>query len=416
MRSSLIESAARRRLLAGGASALAAASLGRAVQAAEPKTAPGAAAPAPASASAAKPLPAYAAWKQPEAMIVHSANTIETRREAFGSGVVTPLRQLYVRNNLPPPDEAIVADRDAWMIEIAGVAKPMSLSLAQLKTMGLQTLAMVLQCSGNGRGYFPNKPSGTPWQVGAAGCVIWSGVPVSALVEHCGGLTAGAMFMTGTGGEKLPDGLDPNMVMVERSVPKEAMQDALLAWELNGEPIPLAHGGPLRLVVPGYTGVNSVKYIKRLAFTEKESPAAIQQTGYRLAPAGQKGDPSHPSVWAMGVKSWINTPSPSASTLKPGRVVVQGVAFGGVNAIKQVEVSIDGGKQWQKAELVGPDLGRYAWRQFALPVELTAGEHVLVSRATDTEGRVQEEDRPQNSGGYINNSWRDHAVAVAVKA
>lgn len=416
MRSSLIESAARRRLLAGGASALAAASLGRAVQAAEPKAAPGAAAPAPASASAAKPLPAYAAWKQPEAMIVHSANTIETRREAFGSGVVTPLRQLYVRNNLPPPDEAIVADRDAWIIEIAGVAKPMSLSLAQLKTMGLQTLAMVLQCSGNGRGYFPNKPSGTPWQVGAAGCVIWSGVPVSALVEHCGGLTAGAMFMTGTGGEKLPDGLDPNMVMVERSVPKEAMQDALLAWELNGEPIPLAHGGPLRLVVPGYTGVNSVKYIKRLAFTEKESPAAIQQTGYRLAPAGQKGDPSHPSVWAMGVKSWINTPSPSASTLKPGRVVVQGVAFGGVNAIKQVEVSIDGGKQWQKAELVGPDLGRYAWRQFALPVELTAGEHVLVSRATDTEGRVQEEDRPQNSGGYINNSWRDHAVAVAVKA
>ncbi len=415
MRSSQIENAARRRLLAGGATALAAASIGRAVQAAEPKAAPAAAA-APAPASGAKPLPAYAAWKQPEAMIVHSANTIETRREAFGSGVVTPLRQLYVRNNLPPPDEAIVADRDAWTVEIAGVAKPMSLSVAQLKTLGLQTLAMVLQCSGNGRGYFPNKPSGTPWQVGAAGCVVWSGVPVSVLVEHCGGLASGAMFMTGTGGEKLPDGLDPNMVMVERSVPKEAMQDALLAWELNGEPIPLAHGGPLRLIVPGYTGVNSVKYIKRLAFTDKESQAAIQQTGYRLAPPGQKGDPSHPSVWAMGVKSWINTPNPAASKLKPGRVVVQGVAFGGTNGIKQVEISVDGGKRWQQAELVGPDLGRYAWRQFALPVDLPAGEHVLVSRATDTEGRVQEEDRPQNSGGYINNGWRDHAVTVAVQA
>jgi sulfite dehydrogenase len=398
MRSSLIESAARRRLLAGGASALAAAGLGRAALAAEQKAAPAAAAP-PAPASAAKPLPAYAAWKQPDAMIVHSANTIETRREAFGSGVVTPLRQLYVRNNLPPPDESIVADRDAWVLEIAGVAKPMSLSVGQLKSMGLQTLAMVLQCSGNGRGYFPNKPSGTPW-----------------LVEHCGGLEAAAVYMTGTGGEKLPDGLDPNMVMVERSVPKEAMRDALLAWELNGEPIPLAHGGPLRLIVPGYTGVNSVKYIKRLAFTEKESPAAIQQTGYRLAPPGQKGNPSQPSVWAMGVKSWINTPNPAASTLKAGRVVVQGVAFGGTNGIKQVEVSIDGGKSWRKAELVGPDLGRYAWRQFALPVELAAGEHVLVSRATDTEGRVQEEERPQNSGGYINSSWRDHAVAVVAKA
>lgn len=415
MRSSLIESAARRRLLAGGASALAAAGLGRAALAAEQKAAPAAAAP-PAPASAAKPLPAYAAWKQPDAMIVHSANTIETRREAFGSGVVTPLRQLYVRNNLPPPDESIVADRDAWVLDIAGVAKPMSLSVGQLKSMGLQTLAMVLQCSGNGRGYFPNKPSGTPWQVGAAGCVIWSGLPVSVLVEHCGGLEAAAVYMTGTGGEKLPDGLDPNMVMVERSVPKEAMRDALLAWELNGEPIPLAHGGPLRLIVPGYTGVNSVKYIKRLAFTEKESPAAIQQTGYRLAPPGQKGNPSQPSVWAMGVKSWINTPNPAASTLKAGRVVVQGVAFGGTNGIKQVEVSIDGGKNWQKAELVGPDLGRYAWRQFALPVELAAGEHVLVSRATDTEGRVQEEERPQNSGGYINSSWRDHAVTVVAKA
>ncbi|MBD9380180.1 sulfite oxidase [Achromobacter sp. ACM02] len=415
MRSSLIESAARRRLLAGGASALAAAGLGRAALAAEQKAAPAAAAP-PAPASAAKPLPAYAAWKQPDAMIVHSANTIETRREAFGSGVVTPLRQLYVRNNLPPPDESIVADRDAWVLEIAGVAKPMSLSVGQLKSMGLQTLAMVLQCSGNGRGYFPNKPSGTPWQVGAAGCVIWSGLPVSVLVEYCGGLEAAAVYMTGTGGEKLPDGLDPNMVMVERSVPKEAMRDALLAWELNGEPIPLAHGGPLRLIVPGYTGVNSVKYIKRLAFTEKESPAAIQQTGYRLAPPGQKGNPSQPSVWAMGVKSWINTPNPAASTLKAGRVVVQGVAFGGTNGIKQVEVSIDGGKNWQKAELVGPDLGRYAWRQFALPVELAAGEHVLVSRATDTEGRVQEEERPQNSGGYINSSWRDHAVTVVAKA
>lgn len=415
MRSSLIESAARRRLLAGGASALAAAGLGRAALAAEQKAAPAAAAP-PAPASAAKPLPAYAAWKQPDAMIVHSANTIETRREAFGSGVVTPLRQLYVRNNLPPPDESIVADRDAWVLEIAGVAKPMSLSVGQLKSMGLQTLAMVLQCSGNGRGYFPNKPSGTPWQVGAAGCVIWSGLPVSVLVEHCGGLEAAAVFMTGTGGEKLPDGLDPNMVMVERSVPKEAMRDALLAWELNGEPIPLAHGGPLRLIVPGYTGVNSVKYIKRLAFTEKESPAAIQQTGYRLAPPGQKGNPSQPSVWAMRVKSWINTPNPAASTLKAGRVVVQGVAFGGTNGIKQVEVSIDGGKNWQKAELVGPELGRYAWRQFALPVELAAGEHVLVSRATDTEGRVQEEERPQNSGGYINSSWRDHGVAVVVQA
>ncbi len=409
-------SAARRRLLAGSAGALATLGLARAGHAGESPAATPAPAAKPAAASTAKPLPPYANWKQPDAMIVHSANTIETRREAFGSGVVTPSRQLYVRNNLPPPDASILDDRDAWTIEIAGVAKPMTFTVGQLKTMGLQTLAMVLQCSGNGRGYFPNKPSGTPWQVGAAGCVVWSGVPVRVLVEHCGGIAAGATFMTGTGGEKLPEGLDPNTVMVERSVPKDAMQDALLAWELNGEPISLAHGGPLRLIVPGYTGVNSVKYVKRLAFSDKESPAAIQQTGYRLAPPGQKGDPSQPSVWAMGVKSWINSPNASTAALKAGHAVVQGVAFGGVQGIRQVEVSIDGGKAWHKAELIGPDLGRYAWRQFALAIELPAGEHVLASRATDTEGRVQDEERPQNAGGYINNSWRDHALTVTVGA
>ncbi|MEI2418334.1 sulfite oxidase [Orrella sp. JC864] len=406
MKTDFPANAGRRRLLAGSAGALAAAGLAHRALAAQPA--------AVGTPSGAKPLPPYAAWKRPEAMIVHSANTIETRREAFGSGVVTPVRQLYVRNNLPAPDESIVQDPDAWIVEVAGVQRPATFSVGQLKTMGLQTLAMVLQCSGNGRGFFPEKPSGTPWQVGAAGCVVWSGLPVRQLVEHCGGLDAQAVFMTGTGGEKLPEGLDPNTVMVERSVPKEAMQDALLAWELNGEPIPLAHGGPLRLIVPGYTGVNSIKYIKRLAFTQKQSAAAIQQTGYRLAPPGQKGSPDQPSVWAMGVKSWIN--APLASPLKAGPVVVQGVAFGGLHGIGQVEVSIDGGKHWRRAELVGPDLGRYAWRQFALAVELPAGEHVLASRATDTEGAVQDEERPQNAGGYINNSWRDHAVTVQVHA
>lgn len=133
--------------------------------------------------------------------------------------------------------------------------------------MGLETVAMVLQCSGNGRGFFPSKPSGTPWNVGAAGCVVWSGVPVRAVVEALGGMAEGMRYMTGTGGEKLPEGLDPKTIIVERSVPAKAMADALLAWKMNGAPISLAHGGPLRLIVPGYTGVNNIKYIKRLAFT-----------------------------------------------------------------------------------------------------------------------------------------------------
>ena len=176
----------------------------------------------------------------------------------------------------------------------------------------------------------------------------------------------------------------------------------------------LAHGGPLRLIVPGYQGVNNIKYIKRLAFTEAQSQARIMQHGYRMTPPGAKASPDQPSVWEMTVKSWINGPLPEQGPLKPGMVQVHGVAFGGTRGIKGVEVSVDGGKTWQAAQLIGPDLGRFAWRQFVLPVRLGAGTHVLASRATDSAGNVQPEQREENVGGYNNASWADHAVTVSV--
>lgn len=401
----------RRQWLAGSGAALAALGLtgiSRAASAAGETPAP--------AAAAAKPLPAYAAWKDPASLIVHSGNTLETRRGSFGSGVVTPAGQLYVRNNLPAPDASILADRDAWQISVEGVKNPRPLRLGELKRLGLETVAMVLQCSGNGRGYFPDKPSGTPWQVGAAGCVIWSGVPLRRVAEALGGVDAGMLYLTGTGGEKLPEGLDPKSVVVERSVPISALADALLAWEMNSAPIPLAHGGPLRLIVPGYTGVNNIKYVQRLAFTERESDARIMSHGYRISPPGVKGDPGQPSVQEMAVKSWINGPGADGGIVQAGEVQIHGVAFGGINALAQVEVSIDAGKTWQPARLVGPDLGRYAWRQFAFAARLPAGQFTWASRASDSAGNVQPERRLENAGGYNNNSWADHALTVSVVA
>src|SRR5690606_31597360 len=104
--------------------------------------------------------------------------------------------------------------------------------------------------------------------------------------------------------------------IVERSVPMKALEQAILAWEMNGEPLPLAHGGPLRLIVPGYYGVNNVKYVKRVAFTPKESDAKIHETGYRVRPVGEKGAATQPSMWDMNVKSWIDQPSGSGK-VKP---------------------------------------------------------------------------------------------------
>ncbi len=396
----------RRQLLARGAGA----AVGVGLASVGSTAAAQAAAPA---AALAKPLPPYVAWKDPSAVIVHSANTIETKRGAFGTSVITPADHLYVRNNLPPPDASIVADRDAWQVSIEGVKNPRTVSVGELKTMGLETIATVLQCSGNGRGFFPSKPSGTQWTVGAAGCVIWSGIPVRHLVEELGGVASGMRYLTGTGGEKIPAGIDPLSVMVERSMAIKVADDAILAWEMNGAPLSLAHGGPLRLVVPGYNGVNNVKYVKRVAFTAEESKAKIMATSYRMSPLGQKGKPSEPSLQEMNVKSWVTSPI-GDDRVKAGVVYVSGVAFSDGSPIRRVELSTDGGRTWTDAAFVGPDLGRFAWRQFALPMRMPAGNYVVVSRATDAAGHTQPEKRLENERGYANNSWLDHAVKVAV--
>jgi DMSO/TMAO reductase YedYZ molybdopterin-dependent catalytic subunit len=367
----------------------------------------------PASLAQGKPLPPFASFKDANRMIVHSASGIETKREAFGTSGITDTDILFVRNNIAAPAADIVANPDAWQIEVDGVANPRKLSVAELKNMGLASVAMVLQCSGNGRGFFGHKASGSQWKVGAAGNALWSGVPVKAVVAALGGLRSDIRYMTSTGGETIPAGVDPKTVVVERSVPWTAMEGAILAWELNGEAIPLAHGGPLRLIIPGYYGVNNIKYIKRLAFTPAETGANIQSSGYRVRPIGQKGAPVQPSMWEMNLKSFVTHPAGNAP-LKAGPVQVHGVAFNGTSPVSAVEVSLDGGKTWRAARIVGPDMGPHAWRNFVLPATLAAGSYEITSRAISADGEVQPELRVENERGYAHNGWRDHAVKVTV--
>ena len=356
-------------------------------------------------------LPDYVAWKDADDLIVHSPQTLETTRAAQGARAITPDVDLFVRNNLPPPPEEIVADRDAWEVSIEGVGAPATMTLGELKTLGVRSVPTMLQCSGNGRAFFAHEAGGTQWATGAAGNVIWTGVPLSAVVEAMGGPVPGAAFVTGTGGEELPEGLDPDTIMVERSVPLPALDRILLAFEMNGEPLPLAHGGPLRMVVPGYYGVNNVKYVRRVALTPEESPAKIQQTSYRVRPVGVSGDPSQPSMYEMSVKSWVTQPLMEAAT---GRVLIEGVAYGGQSPLGGVEVSIDGGETWTAAEITGADMGVHAWRPFALRVDLEPGTYVIASRATDADGTSQPEEFPPNERGYAHNGWRDHAVELTV--
>lgn len=358
-----------------------------------------------------KSLPDYAAWKERNALIVHSTNTMETQRGAIGNGVITASDRLFVRNNLPAPPASVTDNPDVWEVRIEGVKNPRTLTVGELKAIGITTVASVLQCSGNGRAFFPHGASGTQWSVGAAGCVMWTGVPLADVVEALGGPVDGARYITATGGESLPDGIDPKTIMVERSVPTKALETALLAWEMNDEPLTHTHGGPLRMVVPGYYGVNNVKYVKNLAFTENQTDAKIQASGYRVRDVGVKGSPDQPSMWEMNVKSWVTAPLESGRT---GRNMIYGVAFGGTVALEKVDVSVDGGKTWKQARFLGPDLGPYAWRPFVLATDMPAGEHRIVSRATDVRGNTQPEGRIENERGYGHNGWSDHGVTVAI--
>lgn len=356
-------------------------------------------------------LPEFAAWKSLNDLIVHSANTMETRRDAIGSGVLTPSDKLFVRNNLPAPDASIAADRDAWSVNIDGVNNPRALTIAELKTMGVETVASVLQCSGNGRAFFPHGAGGTQWSVGAAGCVLWTGVPLKTVVNALGGVADGMNYITSTGGEELPAGLDPKTIRVERSIPLAALDRAMLVWELNDNPLPVTHGGPLRMVIPGYYGVNNVKYVNNVAFTPAQTDTKIQVSSYRVRDIGVKGSADQPSMWEMNVKSWVTSPLETASR---GRTMIYGVAFGGSQAVASIDVSLDGGQNWQAARFLGPDLGQFAWRPFVLAADLAPGEYRVVSRATDSQGNSQPENRIDNERGYGHNGWKDHGITLKV--
>ena len=356
-----------------------------------------------------KGLPNFIKWKKRSALIIHSKKTMESHRGAVGSSVITPIRHIYIRNNMPSMTDAQIGDRSKWKVKIEGVKNPKTFTLAQLKRMGQTTIATVLQCSGNGRGFFPHKPRGSQWRTGAAACVMWTGCPITTVVEACGGIASGTKYITATGVDHVPTGLDPKKATVERSLPKKAHKEAILAWEMNGVPLPNAHGGPLRFISPGYFGINNVKHLGKLAFTAEESSVKYMKSSYRISPIGKKGS-QYPTCWEMPVKSYITSPLKSA---KSGDVVISGVAFGGTKKVGKIKISTDGGQSWKKAKFVGPYLGKYAWRQFVFQANLGSGMYNIASKAS-AGGDTQPELRYDNRRGYAHNGWKDHSVDIQV--
>jgi DMSO/TMAO reductase YedYZ molybdopterin-dependent catalytic subunit len=326
----------------------------------------------------------------------------ETAPRALGEPI-TPARAHFVRSNFAVPR----IDPQTHRLRVEGaVREPLELGLADLASLPFRRVAATLECAGNGRVAMDPLPRGEPWNGGAVGTAIWGGTPLVAVLERAG-LRDGAVEILAEGadrGEKEGRGEIP----FARSLPREKAldPDTLLAREMNGASILPEHGGPLRLLVPGWYGMASVKWVTRIEALATPFRGYFQGDRYVY----EYRDGSDP-VREMRVRSLITDPG-AGEGVKRGRVRVAGWAWSGAGPIARVEVAVEGGGEWQEAR-VEPASARYGWARWEYDWEIAAaGRYALRSRATDAAGNVQPDVARWNVHGYGNNAVRPHFVTV----
>jgi sulfane dehydrogenase subunit SoxC len=323
---------------------------------------------------------------------------------------ITPagLHYLLIHYDIP------VVDATAWRLRVDGnVERPLTLSLDDLRARPAETRAVTLECAGNGRARLEPRPISQPWLTEAVGTAEWTGTPLRPLLEEAG-LGAATIEILFRG---LDRGIEGGVEQLyERSLPlAEAVgPDALLAYAMNGEPLPAQHGFPLRLVIAGWYGMAHVKWLDAIVALTEPFDGYQQTTGYRMYAAdGEAGE----LVTRMVPRSLTVPPGiPDFLTrerfVDAGPCRLEGRAWSGWAPITRVEVSVDGGATWDEAQLDTP-LGDRAWRGWTYAWDAAApGSHVISSRATDADGRTQPVDPAWNLKGYANNAVERIAVTV----
>lgn len=319
---------------------------------------------------------------------------------------VTPASLVYVRNHFAMPE----IDPEDWRLVVGGaVSNPVTFSLEELKSHPVRSVTMALECAGNGRQAMSPKPPGTPWGYGAISVVRFTGTPLALILEAAGvARQAVEVLFRGADAGDVADG---RRVQFARSLPLDAAlaADPLLAWDMNNEPLTREHGFPLRVVVPGWYGMAAVKWLEQIdvvtepfgGFFQKEHYVYSEESGVA------EGEP----VRRIRVRSLIAGPA-SGAVLELGPHMVEGIAWSGHGPITRVEVSADGGGNWQEAVLE-PAPGRYGalrWSYSWTPTQ--PGSYTLLSRATDASGNGQPASQRWNRLGYGNNG--PQAVTVQV--
>jgi sulfite oxidase len=342
--------------------------------------------------------------------IVHEEEpqNVEPTRAALAEAPITAADVFYVRNHGPVPQ----IDPATWRLRVHGLVElELELGLDDLRDERFpeRELAVTLQCAGNRRADLMavrDIPGESPWGPGATGTVRWRGVALADVLAAARPKDGAAHV--GFEGADLSCEVDPPELYGSSIPMRDALaHDVLLAWSMNGEPLPAVHGGPIRAVVPGYIGARSVKWLNRVELRAQPWDGHYQATAYRLVPPGvAPGRAVGIELGLVAVNSDVLVPDDGA-TVEAGPVEVSGYAFaGGRRKVERVDVSLDRGRTWRQAEL-GDDLGVWAWRLWRTRLELDPGDHEIVVRAWDSAAGTQPEDPAGswNPKGYANNSW-----------
>jgi DMSO/TMAO reductase YedYZ molybdopterin-dependent catalytic subunit len=329
----------------------------------------------------------------------------ETPVEVFAEAY-TPNDAFYVRWHTTVPEVA----RTDWRLRVAGpgVKKPREFSYDELRRKFRTTeVAAVNQCSGNRRGLFAPHVPGVQWGLGAMGNAVWSGVRLKDVLEDAG-LAPGALEVVADGADA-PALAGPDFV---KSLPmwKALDADTLIAFEMNGEPLPVWNGAPARIVAPGWTATYWIKAVTELTVSDKPFDGFWMKTAYRV-PKGMFGASGFDSqdteqnspITDIKVNALIVAPAPGSTLPLGRRAEVMGIAWDGGSGIRRVEVSLDGGARWREARF-GRDLGRYAWRHwhFDFKPKATGSQSIMV-RAVARDGSMQAEQLIHNPAGYHHN-------------
>ncbi len=339
-----------------------------------------------------------------EKLIVRSPRPInlETPLKELGNPI-TPHELFFVRNNYDGPE----IDPTQYVLRVDGeVDNPLTLRLDDLRRLPQVAETITLECAGNGRSFHKPPAAGIQWEHGAVGTAVWKGVRVADVLRLAKPRPT-ATHVVPNGNDAPPTPQAPDFI---RSHPlwKALEPHTLIALEMNGKPVPHLHGGPARLIVPGWIGSASIKWVTQITLADKEWGGPFMQRSYR-SPRVDDAQVSY-SLQSLECKSVIVTPLDGAQ-LNPGSQTVFGYAWAGEGTIVAVDVSTDGGQSWKAATLIGEE-HRYAWRRWEFAWDAKSGPHTLMARASDSLGRFQPASRPRDPQGY---RWNViHAVRVNV--